>query len=102
MHMVQYIARQYSEDLSYERQSAAQREIFVRNGLDGEFDFEVLDFGAGEAVLLFMKERQHQGVFADQLFGLLINIVAELRMCFLASSFDEEWFVRIAAARRRF
>ncbi len=36
-----------------------------------------------------MKQRKQQRVCTDQLFGLLINVVAELGMRFLASSFDE-------------
>jgi hypothetical protein len=35
-----------------------------------------------------MKQRKEQRLFANQLFGLLINVVAELGMRLLADSFD--------------
>ena len=67
--------------------SAAEGEIFVRDGLDREGDFEALNLGPRESIFLFMKQRKHQCLLADQRFGLLIDVMAELRVCFLPCFF---------------
>jgi hypothetical protein len=59
---------------------AADREVFVRNKLYAERHLEPLHIRTSETILLFMKQRKQQRLLADEFFGLLINLVAKLRM----------------------